>query len=458
MNHYLRQSRMPASSAALFAYHARPGALPRLVPPWQNVRIDREPASLKDGERAEIVLKLGPLQRRWVAEHFDFIDGRQFRDRQLQGPFASWVHTHRMLDGPILNESILEDEIEYQIPAGPLGRAMLGGKIARDIAAVFSFRHARTTFDLLRHERYRDVPRLTVAITGASGSIGSDLAPFLTTAGHRVIKLVRHTARGPDEARWNADTGEIDRDVVAECDVIVHLAGKNIATRWSDAAKRKIRESRVDTTRKLAEYLAKCDKRPRALICASAIGYYGNRGDEVLNESSTAGDNWMAKVCVDWERATDAARDSGIRVVNVRTGIVLSARHGALAKMLLPTKFGVAGRVGSGEQWMPWIAMDDHVGVLHESIFRDDWHGPINSVTDSVRQSEFIHTLGTVLRRPTFLPMPKSGVTTLFGEMGHNLLLGSTRVEPARLRDANFEWMLPTLERALRFELGRMAE
>ncbi len=449
---FARTVSLPVDAKTVFGYHASPGALRRLIPPWADVRVVQEPASLRDGSRAVISVGLGPIRKTWVAEHFDFVESRQFCDRQIEGPFQSWTHTHRFADAA--GGSRLEDRIDYR-PG--VGMAWLGPKIRGELARGFAFRHTRTRFDLTRHAAHRGSPPLTIAITGASGAIGSELAPFLTTAGHSVLKLVRGGAKASDERSWSADSGAIEFAPAENVEAVVHLAGKNIATRWTDTAKREIRESRVDVTRKLCEHLASLPRKPRVLICASAVGYYGDRGEESLDENAPPGEGWLEQTCVEWENATRPAREAGIRVVNLRTAVVLSARHGALGKMLLPAKLGVAGRVGSGTQWMPWISMDDHLGVIYESLFRNDWSGPINSVTGSVRQADFIRTLGKVLHRPAFLPLPRAAVSLLFGEMGRELLLGSTRVEPAKLKASGFEWMLPDLEGALRFELGRMA-
>lgn len=299
---------------------------------------------------------------------------------------------------------------------------------------------------------------MTIAITGSTGAIGSALIPALEAQGHPVIKLVRGQPKSADEIAWNVETGEIDSSALGGVDAIIHLAGKNIATRWTKSAKREIRASRVDATRKLCERLAKFDPKPRTLISASAVGYYGDRGEEVLTEASPPGDGWMETLCVDWERATDPARDAGIRVVNLRTAVVLSRGHGALAKLLTPARLGLTGRVGTGEQWMPWIALADQVRVIATALARDDFSGPINPVTDSVRQIDFIRTLARILHRPAFLPMPRAMVNVLFGEMGRSTLLTSMRVEPAKLKAAGFEWSFPSLEGALRAELDRASQ
>lgn len=450
---FSHRSTLPFPPKAVFDYHTRPGALRRLIPPWTDVRIEQEPASLRDGSRAVVHLRLGPIRKRWVAEHFGYEEGRQFCDRQVEGPFAAWTHTHRVEPASSPTTSVLSDQIDYRLPTS---LTAAGSRVRSELARSFAFRHRRTGFDLVRQQAHAKAAPLRIAMTGASGAIGSSLAPFLTVAGHTVVSLLRRTPTTPLEVEWDPQTGAFDESRLGACDAVVHLAGKGIATRWTDAAKREIRQSRVDATRRLCEHLARLEHKPRVLICASAIGYYGDRGEEVLTEDSAPGSGWLEQTCLDWENACQPARDAGIRVVNLRTGVVLAARHGALAKMLTPAKLGVAGRVGSGLQWMPWIAMEDEIGIIHEAIHRDDWAGPINAVAGSVRQVDFIRTLGKVLARPTIAPLPAAMVRLLFGEMGRELLLGSTRVQPTRLKAAGFEWMLPDLEEALRFELGRL--
>jgi uncharacterized protein len=454
MPSYEKQSTMPVRRQALFSYHDRPGALERLIPPWQDIRIIRNDASPRDGCRVELEMKQGPLRRRWVAEHYDYEAGHQFRDRALRGPFKTWLHTHLTRDGTSPDTSVLVDQIEYELPLGILGR-LGAGWVRGQLETMFAFRHARTRFDVARHAAFAECPRLRVAVSGASGAVASQLIPFLTTAGHSVSRFVRGQSKREQDIAWTPATGAVEEDTLAQCDAIVHLAGSSIAVRWTKKNRREIEDSRVLATRKLCERVASMSVRPRVMVCASAVGYYGDRGEEALTEASPAGDNWSAKLCQRWEEATAPARDAGIRVVNVRIGVVLSARTGAIPKLLTPLKLGVAGRVGGGQQWMPWIAMDDLVGVIHEALMRDDWQGPINAVTASVRQHDFIRTLGRVMHRPTFAPLPALAVKTLFGQMGTELLLGGQNIVGRKLNDAGFEPVLPELEGALRFELGR---
>lgn len=293
-----------------------------------------------------------------------------------------------------------------------------------------------------------------IAITGASGLIGATLVPLLTGGGHQVTRLVRRAA-APGEAVWDPAQG-IDPAALETIDAVVHLAGENIAAaRWSAAVKQRIRESRVRGTRVLCEALAKSPGAVKVLVCASAIGFYGHRGDEELTEESAAGTGFLAEVVRDWEAATGPARAAGIRVVNLRFGVILSSQGGALAKMLLPFKLGAGGCVGTGRQYWSWISIDDAAGAIVYSLMTGSLSGPVNAVAPRpATNREFTKTLGRVLRRPTFLPMPAFAARLALGEMADDLLLASTRVVPWQLDRAGYAFRHPALEAALRHVLG----
>jgi uncharacterized protein (TIGR01777 family) len=282
---------------------------------------------------------------------------------------------------------------------------------------------------------------LTVAVSGSRGLVGSALTASLSTDGHRVLRLVRRSDPGTDEVGWDPADGRVDAARLGGASAVVHLAGENVAAgRWSLARKERIRSSRVEGTRLIAEALAGLDRPPPVWVNASAIGFYGDRGDERLDETSAPGDGFLAETCVAWEAATAAARAAGVRVVLLRIGIVLDAKGGALARMLTPFRWGLGGRLGHGRQFMSWITLDDLVGVLRRALVDGGLEGAVNAVAPRpVTNAEFTRTLGRVLRRPTLLPAPALAIRLLLGEMGQELLLAGARVRSAELERCGFE-------------------
>jgi uncharacterized protein (TIGR01777 family) len=454
---YVHRSRIDVPAGTVYDWHSRPGAFERLVPPWEQVRIRERQGGIEEGARIVIGIRKGPLDLAWTAVHRDTIPGRQFRDVQVSGPFAHWEHTHRFLpDGEFTSQ--LEDEVVYELPGGPVARLVGAGTSERMLARMFRFRHARTRADLARHARVAGRGPQAIAITGATGLVGTNLGAFLESGGHRVHRLVRRQPRPETtEIVWDPARREIDAARLEGLDAVVHLAGESVASgRWTAARKAAIRDSRVTGTTLLAETLARLARPPRVLVSASAIGFYGDRGDELLTEDSPPGEGFLAEVCQAWEAATAPARRAGIRVVTLRIGVVLAASGGALATLLPPFKLGVGGVVGSGTQFMSWIALDDLVGAIHHLIFADQLSGAVNAVAPHpARNAEFTRTLGRVLHRPTILPLPAAAVRLLFGEMGEAVLLAGARVAPTRLVQSGFEFQHPELEEALRAELGR---
>jgi uncharacterized protein (TIGR01777 family) len=281
--------------------------------------------------------------------------------------------------------------------------------------------------------------------------------PTLIAGGHTVTRLVRSTPRpGQADIPWNPAARSIGTPALEGLDAVVHLAGDNIASgRWTAAKKTSIRNSRVQGTTVLCEALAQLVTPPTVLLSASAIGYYGVRGETILREESPPGTGFLAEVCQVWEAATAPAAQRGIRVVHLRFGMVLSPAGGALAKMLTPFRLGLGGVIGTGKQYMSWIALDDVLGAIHHALHTETLQGPVNVVAPSaVTNREFTTTLGKVLRRPTWLPLPAFAVRLMFGEMGDALLLASTRVTPARLMASGYTFQYPELEKALQHLLG----
>ena len=456
------RSAMPVSATELYDWHSRPAAFSRLAPPWEAVKIIEKKGAFGDGHTVTLWASLlGPIGKRWVAELYDVIPGKQFRDRQLTGPFASWNHTHTMIpDGP--TRSYLDDSVEYRVPFGAIGTLFGGGLVQSKLAAMFAYRHALTSSDLRRHNQFADRPRLKIVITGSRGLIGNELADFLSSGGHEVIRFVRGVVKpsafddGTKSVTWNPEE-LVDPALLEGVDAIIHLAGDGIADgRWSAAKKKRILRSRTVPTRKLAESIATMTRKPKVFLSASAIGIYGDRGDQELDETSPDGTGFLADVCQQWEVATEPAKDAGVRVVNLRTGVVQTPRGGALGKQLPAFKTGAGAVLGSGKQWVSWITINDLIGAFHHCMMTDTLHGPVNIVAPNpVTNRDYGRSLATVLGRPYLFTIPAPVLRTLFGEMADAALLGSAKIQPRKLLESGFHFDHATLESGLRFVLGR---
>jgi uncharacterized protein (TIGR01777 family) len=447
---YVACSSLPVSVEEVFAYHERPGALNRLIPPWESVAIRQSDESLEVGSRVVMKTKFFGVPLRWVAEHTEYDPPNSFTDTQISGPFASWNHRHEFK--AVGRYTSLCDCIEYRVPFGAIGR-LAGGGIARGmLEAMFAYRH-RLTHDDLTLQADRPADPVCVAISGRSGLVGSQLGSLLTLLGHQVRSIVRSPSDDPSNiAAWE---GESEAAKLADVDVVVHLAGRPIAdSRWTDEVKQQIRDSRVQQTRELCQTLAGLARKPSVLICASATGVYGDRGDEILDEDSALGSGFLAEVASEWEQACKPAVEAGIRVVNARLGIVLSRKGGALQKMLLPAKFA-GGSLGSGDQWWSWIALDDVVGAIYHAITGPSLSGPVNFVSpEPISATDFANTLAGVLGRPAIFPAPAFALRKVLGEMADALLLASARAKPRRLANAGYRFRFTELNDVLRYSLG----
>lgn len=293
---------------------------------------------------------------------------------------------------------------------------------------------------------------MKILVTGSTGLVGSALIPKLKSEGHQIVRLVRSEPKDASEVLWNPEQGTINAAELEGLNAVVHLAGENLAEgRWTEEKKTRIRESRIKGTKLLSETLAQLSAKPEVLVSASAVGFYGSRGDEVLTEQSASGSDFLAEVCREWELATQAAAQAGIRVVNLRFGVIFSKAGGALKKMLMPFRLGVGGKLGSGRQYLSWIAIDDAVGAIAHALTNDSLRGPVNVVApQAVTNYEFTKTLGRVLSRPTLFPVPAFAARLAFGEMADETLLSSQRVEPTRLKESAYIFKYPELEGALR--------
>lgn len=444
MPELVRRTFVPVPPDALRAWHERPGALARLTPPWERVAQARE-EGVAGGAEAELRVPVGPLRVKWVAKHEALPDG--FRDEQTRGPFRRFEHEHRFLPAP--GGSLLEDRVRYELPLGALGRAVAGRSVARRLERMFNHRHALTARDVTQ----MDAHPMTIAVSGASGFLGTGLVPLLTTQGHRVLTLVRHAPRTALQRRWDPE-GETDPNALDGVDAVVHLAGVSIGKRWTPARKRAVMESRRLGTRSLAQAAARAGV--PTFVSASAIGWYGDRGDDVVTEKDPRGEGFLADVVEAWEAASQPVADAGGRVVHARFGVVLSPRDGALQRLLLPFQMGVGGRVGSGRQWWSWVDYEDVLGALRHALREPAVRGPMLVASPNpVRNEEFVKTLGRVLRRPTVFPLPAAALRAAFGQMADELLLASCRAQPTVLQRTGYAFRFPDLEGSLRHLLGR---
>lgn len=433
----------------VFAWHTRPGAMPRLVPPWQPMTVVAETTSLAGG-RAVLGL---PAGLRWVAQHDPaaYAPPQRFVDELSSEGLRSWPprlvghwrHTHDFEDVPE-GRTLVRDRVDVPLPAAAL-------------RATFVYRHRQLADDLAAHQDAALCGRrpLVIAVSGATGLVGAQLAALLSSGGYEVIRLVRHAPNGPDERRW--DPADPAPELLDGVDAVVHLAGTSIAGRFTAAHRAAIRDSRVAPTRRLAEVAARSTNGPRVFVSASAVGYYGfDRGDATLTEESSRGDGFLADVVADWEAATTPAAEAGLRTVAVRTGIVQAARGGTLRLLRPLFGAGLGGRLGSGRQWLSWIGLDDLIDVYYRALYDDRLAGPVNAVAPTpVRNADYTKALAGVLHRPALLSVPSFGPRLLLGAQGvRELAEASQRVLPVKLQSLAHRFRQPTLDEALAHQLG----
>jgi len=449
---FTKSSNISAPVEALRDWHFRPGAFGRLHPPWEKARVISEPGPLVDGFRAVIEIQAGPIKKRWIADHE--ITPKGFIDRQVSGPFAHWEHHHTFEPiGP--KTSRLTDSITFRLPLGAPGRFFGESLVRKKLERMFHYRHAVTRADLARAGKHPAPGPLRILVTGASGMVGRPLCAYLETQGHEVHRVTRRATR-PGEIAWDPGAGTLDLPAGVHYDAAIHLAGENVAdARWSPEKKRRILESRRLGTRLLVRTLAAVERPPAVLVSASGSGIYPPDGD-IHDESSTPGDHFLSQVCRVWEEETAAAKEAGIRVVLARIGVVLSPTGGALQKMLPIFLSGAGGPIGTGDQRLSWIAMDDVLDILHRATFESAWEGAINlTAPGPITNRDFSATLARVLHRPSLVPAPAAAIRAVFGEMADETLLADLAVVPEKLFSLGYSFRYTDLEAALRHVLGR---
>lgn len=507
-----RRTLVPHDRSTVFTWFSRPGALVRLTPPFAG-SVRREPEGLDVGSVARLgvgapgSLGLGlesaaglartvlPFrlpqwfapEAPWTARHTALKPGHLFRDEMSSGPLKSWVHTHTFEDAAPGEADTAEgrpgcvvvDHIEYELPAGAVLRRKGAAwsragrwteeRLEDELARQFGFRAAQFRSDLDFHAAVHTGGPLTIAVSGASGLIGTQLCALLTGGGHRVIRLVRTGSRGSaaDTVSWDPAAGRLDAEALRDVDAVVNLSGETIGGRLTESHRAEMLQSRLSATGLLARTLAELaeDGRRRSLINASALGYYGadagaGPGGEGLRETDPPGDDFLAELCQQWERATAPATRAGVRTAMIRTGLVLSPAGGILQQVLPLFLLGAGGPLGTGKDrnpWQSWISIEDIVGLFAQAILQDGVQGPVNGVAPHPVQSrDFAATLGTVLRRPSAVPLPAVAPTAVLGSEGNRLLVEADQKARAdHALDAGYSFRHSDLETALRHVLGR---
>jgi uncharacterized protein (TIGR01777 family) len=444
-------SEYSCSVAELFAWHTRDGAFARLNPPWNPVNVLSMSGGIENGARVRLKAGIPPITFTWELEHSNFQKNVQFVDSQIKGPFAFWQHTHSFFSLPPSNSQIL-DKINVRFP---LGNALALPFLGKELRRVFKYRADVLQKDLVSHAKWSSHPRLKILIAGSSGLVGTQLSAFLTTAGHSVLRLVRRTARSKDEVEWNPEKGTISN--VPAVDAVINLCGEDIsAGRWSEAKKSRLISSRIVPTQLLASKIKEGQITTKSFISASGVGYYGTRGDESLSENSPGGEGFFPQLAARWEEAASSVESVGVRSLQLRFGVILSARGGALKKMLLPFLCGVGGCLGTGEQWFSWIALQDVLSGIEHVLHDARASGPINFTSPRcITNREYTKALGKVVHRPTVCSIPATCLRLIFGELADEALLSSSKVAPEKLTELGYAFHLPDIESALRFELGR---
>lgn len=470
MSRFTHSTALPHPRSDVFAWHGRPGAFTRLTPAALAAVVGEPTNGLEVGSTARLRLQpaelLGLAGVGWAARHTEYRPGIGFTDVMDRGPMASWRHRHTFSDAVQDHRPgcLIDDEVSYELLPSPLARRLprLGTltqtQVNRRLRGMFDFRERILTGDLALHDRLAGTPS-RVVVSGATGLLGTQLCALLSTGGHTVVRLTRSPRPGSDDIGWDPDLGQLNADDLRGADAVVHLAGHPVAGRFTASHRTKVLQSRTRGTRLLARTLADLGPdAPHTLVCASASGYYGpDRADQELTEASPSGRGFLAEVCRQWEGAADPAREAGIRVVSMRTGLVLSPAGGVLQLQLPLFAAGLGGRLGDGRQWLPWIGIDDAVSGYVHALFTTEVAGPVNlSAPNPVRGSQFARALAATMHRPALVPVPRWAPAALLGRRAtEEFVLAGQRMRPDVLASTGFEFRNPDLDGALHHLLCR---
>jgi uncharacterized protein (TIGR01777 family) len=454
-HHFHFQSRYPCSVQSLYEYHRRPGALERLLPPWDNTRVLAKTGTIEVGDQVSVQMRLGPVPLRFVARHTRHEPGRMFVDEQLQGPFRLWRHSHRFSGDA--QHAVLDDDVDLVLPGQSFLPRAVFNQIDRRLNRMFHHREQVLRHDLDLHQRCSRQP-LRILISGAGGVLGRELMPLLTTGGHRIWRLVR---RPPDtdnnEIFWDPESGILQTQDLPELDAVIHLAGEYIGlTRWTEEKKRRVLDSRVKGTSLLVKSMLAMARPPKTFLTASAVGYYGNSGEREVPEEQGPGTDFLSQVCSAWEEAARPAASGKIRTVMLRLGVGFTPRGGALERILAAAPLGFPARFSHGNQYISWISSDDMIGAMLHALTCVDLAGPVNiAAPEPVTNRELMRALAKLCRRPLLPPIPASFLRLMYGQMAPEILLSGCRVATTKLQRSGYRFRHPTLDSALRFLLGK---
>ena len=455
LTEFKHQAFYPCSAKELYKWHSREGALERLLPPWERSRVIEKHGGIKPGAMVKLKMHAGPFPFYFTARHIQDIPGVMFQDIQEKGPFRSWSHSHYFDE--VHGGTILRDLIEYELPGRSLLPEFIRNHVTKSLEILFRHRESILTGDINLHTRCSPRP-LRLLLSGASGVLGRELIPLLTTGGHQVWRLVRRPPEpGNREIYWDPENNTLDSKQLPEIDGAIHLAGEYIGlSRWSENKKRRVIDSRINGTDLLTRCLASMSRPPKVILCASAVGYYGDCGDRLVDEDEPPGKDFISRVCKLWEEAAEPARAAGIRTVFLRLGVGLTPRGGALERILTTSPAGFIRRFGSGRQYISWISSDDMISAMLHALTCETLEGPLNiSGPEPVRNSHFMRALALAAGRPLLFPVPARLLQMVYGQMASEIILSGCRVSTRKLQNSGFKFRHPTLDSALEALLGR---